>query len=367
MKKIKVLHIVTEMNRGGLETMIMNYYRIVNRNEFQFDFLVHRNEKKDFDDEILSLGGVIHRLPYLNPLSIKYLKKTNQFFKNNKSYDIIHSHLDTLSTIPLYFAKKHGHKIRIAHSHSTRFDFNIKSLVKYLSKILVKNVASEKYSCSHKAGKWLFGKGKYKVINNAIDPNAFNFDIHLRNKYQKDFNVDDEIVVGHIGSFVPAKNHVRIINIFNELTKHKKAKLILIGDGKLKKDIIALVEKLNLSNQVLFLNKINNVNEVINIFDVLLFPSIYEGLPLTLVEAQANGLNCVVSDVVTDEIKLSNKIKFISLHQSNEKWCDEIVSSFDDKDRYNVVTESNYNIKNEVLKLENIYRSLIYSTITTRF
>ena len=213
-KPIRILHIVTTMNRGGIETMLMNYYRNIDRTKIQFDFLEHRNEISDYDQEILSLGGKIHRVSPLNPFSMKYRNELKEFFKSH-DYKIVHSHLDCMSYIPLIYAKKAGIKVLIAHAHSTSQDKNLKFILKLFYKKKIKNVATQLFACGNDAGKWMFETDDFKVFRNAIDTKDFVYSSSLRKKMRAELGLTDKLVIGHVGRFTEPKNHDFIIDIMN--------------------------------------------------------------------------------------------------------------------------------------------------------
>lgn len=325
-KPIRILHVVTHMNRGGLETMIMNYYRNIDRTKFQFDFLTHRDEEKDYDSEIFELGGTIYHLPVLNPFSVNYRSELKRFFSVHNNYDIVHSHLDCMSALPLNAAKEAGVINLIAHSHNTSQEKNLKYLIKMFYKKKLPSTASRLLACGDEAGKWMFGQSEYTIMNNAIDLELFKFSAASRNKIRNEHNLDDSIVIGHVGRFNEQKNHSFIVDIFQSVLKYKpNAKLLLLGDGDLLDSIVKKAEDLSIVNNVIIAGKVSNVHEFMSAMDIFLFPSLFEGLPLTLVEAQMSGVKCLVSDIITDEISLSDGFYKKSLNDSPEEWAKELV------------------------------------------
>ena len=206
---IRVLQVVTQMNRGGLETMLMNYYRKIDRGLIQFDFLVHRQTKAAYDDEIKSLGGKIYRLPKLNPFDLEYRKSLSNFFKEHTEYKIVHSHINALSALPLMYAKKHGIPIRIAHSHiSDNQKIKLKNIVKLYYRRRLPSYTTVQFACGEKAGKWLYGDTTFKILPNAIDAKSFVFNPIIREHVRSEFNIaSDTIVLGHVGRFNVQKNH----------------------------------------------------------------------------------------------------------------------------------------------------------------
>lgn len=355
---IRVLQIVTYMGRGGLETMIMNYYRNIDRNKVQFDFLVHRQEEADYDKEIVALGGKIYHMPMLNPFSKSYFNALDSFFKEHK-YDIVHCHLDCMSAYPLKIAQKNGVRVRIAHSHNKSQDKNLKYPIKLYSKRLIPKYATHLLSCGKEAGDWMFNGKPYTILNNAIDAQSYRFDKQIREEMREQlgFNQED-FVIGHVGRFNHQKNHNFIIDVFNFV--HKKntaAKLVLVGTGDGQKAIKEKVESLALSDSVLFLGNRTDVNKILQAMDVFLFPSLYEGLPLSIIEAQAAGLPCVISDNVPPECIVTDLIEAASLDDALAKWEIVITSqkSVKRKDTYELIKKSGFDVKSNVLVLEKMY------------
>lgn len=358
---IRVLHIVTVMNCGGLETMIMNYYRNIDRTKIQFDFLVHRYESGAYDNEIENLGGRIFRLPYLNPFSKNYKKSLDTFFKNKKDdYKIVHCHLDCMSSIPLKYAKKYGINVRIAHSHSSSQDKNIKYFVKLYYKNKIHKYANNLFACGDKAGRWMFGNKKFIVLNNAIDSKSYSFNQEKRSELRKHCNItQNTFIIGHVGRFSPVKNHKFIVDIFFEILNiNKNARLILVGSGNEESAIKEYVDRKQINDNVMFLGTRNDVNEIMQVFDVLLFPSLYEGLPLTLVEAQASGLLCFISDNISKQCIITNNVRTISLKCAAKEWATIILkesSEFEREDTYSQIVKAGFDIKDNAKKLEEFY------------
>lgn len=358
-KPIRVLQIVTTMNRGGLETMLMNYYRNIDRSKIQFDFLEHRSEESDYDKEIISLGGRIYRIDALNPFSFKYRKQLKQFFKNHPEYKIVHCHLDCMSSIPLSYAKKVGVKTRIAHSHNSNQDKNLKYLLKLFYRRKISKVGTDLFACGDKAGKWMFGNNSFLVINNAINTKNFLFDKDTSNKIKEKLKLRDKFVIGHVGRFNEQKNHDFIIDIFKELVSiNDNARLLLVGEGNLKNEIEKKVEDLGLSQYVVFYGKCDCVNRIMQAFDIFLFPSLYEGLPVTMVEAQANGLKCFISNKVPEECIMSENVEILSLEDSAVKWAESInkySEGYTRKDMLKSISDNGFNIEKNSKELEVFY------------
>ena len=378
-KPIRILQVLTIMNRGGAETMIMNYYRNIDRSKIQFDFLLHRKEKGAFDDEIKSLGGKIYKMQNLSLKNIPaYVKSLDFFLKNHKEYKVIHSHINAFSVFILRAAKKNNVPIRIAHSHTSLYNLNInpfskkrnslsfaiKFIVQNLFKLKIPAYANYYFSCGDKAGQWLFGKkniSKVKIINNAIDSDLFTYNEDKSLKMKKALSLEGKIVLGHVGNFVPEKNHSFLIKIYQEIKKiNPKASLVLVGAfGKYE------IEKLvngSLPKDLNILGLRSDVPDILQAIDIFLFPSTNEGLPVTLIEAQAAGLKIIASDDITQELNMTNLIDFIPLENSPEYWAKAVLNSYPYQRRNtkNQIIEGNYDIKRNASALQEFYINEFY-------
>ena len=349
---IRILHVVVNMNRGGAETLIMNLYRNIDRSKIQFDFLTCKEGV--FDKEIEEMGGKIYRIPYISEVGHSgYIKELKKFFESNNS-DVIHSHLDKMSGLVLRVAKKYKIPVRIAHSHNTRSEgsFPARLYKWYIGKLIIP-YATNYLACSESAAKWLFRNKKDKVVilKNGIECEKFSFSLTNRNKIREELTINENnIVIGHIGRFNHQKNHEFIIDIFQELIKiNHNARLILVGDGVLKEKIEKKVINLNLEKEVLFLGIQENIDELLQAFDLFVFPSFHEGLPVTLIEAQGSGLPCIISDTITTEVDMglnlierfplgkaeiwANKINFISNKKQSRSIQKEVLA----KNGYDII------------------------------
>lgn len=367
-KPIVVAQIMGKWFGGGVEAVIMNYYRNIDRSKVQFDFICDEDSTNIPYDEIKKLGGRVIICPPYQKI-FEYERFLIDLFKKNK-YKIVHSNINTLSIFPLRAAKKAGVPIRIAHSHSTTNKKEWKkNLMKQALRPFSKKYATDYFACSELAGRWLFGdktfeQGKVTIINNAIDLDKFKYDEKIRKDKRKELGIkDDTLVIGHIGRFVAQKNHIFLIDIFNEL--HKKEKdsiLLLIGQGPLMNEIKQKVEVLGISDSVRFLGQRDDVSELYQAFDVFLLPSLYEGLPVVGVEAQATGLLCELSSDMTNETKVLDTTRFMSLDDTAEEWATIILddySMFKRKDTTSEITKNNFNIRMEAKKIEEKYKVLL--------
>lgn len=359
---IKVLHVVPNMQSGGLETFIMNVMRNKS-DEIEFDFLVHYKERKFYDDEIEKLGGKIYRFSLRDDNNIfKYILELNRFFKEHQEYKIIHCHMESISFLVFLIAKKNNIKIRILHSHNIDCEKNFKGRIKYLLSKLSKYNSTYNLACSKKAGKYLFGKRKFSLINNAIDFKKFRYNLKKRRQIRKELNIKkNTTVIGHIGRFCNQKNHSKVIEIFYEYQKiNSDSVLVLVGEGQNLKEMKEKAKKLNILDKVKFLGVRKDTDSLYCAFDVFLFPSLFEGLGIVLIEAQASGLYCYTSKkVVPKEAKISNRLKYIDLDLPSDVWAKKIIkdNNYDRKNMKFTKNKDNYDINKTVRKLEKIYKS----------
>ena len=355
---VRVLHIVTNMDRGGLETMLMNYYRHMDREKIQFDFLEHRRDRAAYDDEIESLGGRIFRLPRLNPLSSDYFHALNAFFAAHPEYRIVHSHLDCMSAYPLCAAKNAKVPVRIAHAHSTSQDRNWKLVFKLISKKLISLYTTDLFACSADAGEWMFGTKDVHILPNAIDIERYAFNLLIRNQTKKALGLDDAFVIGHVGRFSAVKNHSFLTDVFAQIKrKEPNSKLLLVGAGSEMQAVQQKVKALGLGADVIFTGVRNDVANLMQAMDVFVFPSLYEGLGIVLIEAQAAGLPCVVSDTIPREAYLTDLVTAEKLSSSVEKWAEKILKKrdFPRTDRRDEIAAHGFDITTEAVKLQEFY------------
>lgn len=370
MKPIRILYFNGGlMDRGGISTFMMSYYRNMNKNLIHIDFIVHGNKKGIHDEEIRERGGIVYNIPIKSKNYFKNVKAIKKIYKEG-SYDIVHAHMDAMSIVPLRIAKKYGIKIRIAHSHNTQHLTNnyLKFIANEIARKNITKVATHLFACSKPAAEWLFGN-KYiynnsvYYIKNAIDLEKFKFNEVERNRIRKELNIENAFVIGNVARFDYQKNHMFLIEVFKQTIKSiPNAKLVLVGDGHLKEKITNKVEKLQMSDKVIFTGIREDVNKVMNAFDVFCLPSLFEGLGIVLIEAQVNGLNCVVSNTVPEETNIREGNNFIGLKESLENWVYFLTlnennkqSRLTDKTKF---IHAGYSIRNEAKKLQDLYIKL---------
>lgn len=339
-KPIRVLHIVSVMNHGGIENFIMNIYRKIDRSLVQFDFLVTREEKGIFDDEIKHLGGEIFNIEHIKKVGfVKYKKSVVNFFKSNDGYKIIHCHMNTWSGFFLQIANGLNIPVRIAHSHSSQKGFYPKRLAdwgeyyfKKFMKSKINSNATHFFSCGYEAGDWLFGKriadNNMKIINNGVDTSKIKYNSDIEKKVRESLNISLEtLVIGHVGNMNPVKNHKFLIEIFQAVNKKvPNSILCLVGDGQLRKDIEGYIQNVGLIDKVKILGIRNDVNDLLKAFNVFMLPSKFEGLPVSIIEAQAAALPCIISDNITSEVDMGlGLVTFVGLEKSPEEWANVVL------------------------------------------
>lgn len=356
---IRVLQVVTYMGRGGLETMLMNYYRHIDRNKVQFDFLVHRDFEADYDQEIMKLGGKIYHVSRLIPWSKSYSAELKEFFREHPEYQIVHVHQDCLSAVALQCAKECGVLIRIAHSHSSSAVKNMKYPIKLHYMKQIPKYATHMFACGKQAGDWMFSGNKYKIVRNAIDTEKYQYSSVIEKQVRSEFRLDEKIVIGHVGNFTPAKNHSFLLEMFQEILKRKpEARLFLVGGGEGIDSVKEKAKNMGIQNKVIFTGGRSDVKRLMQAMNVFVFPSLYEGLPVTMIEAQASGLSCIISDHVSDEcIVTKNLVSSMSLEESPARWAESILqqSYRGHENHIEEIKEAGYDISTEAKKLEKFY------------
>lgn len=355
---IRVLQCVNDMHRAGLETMLMNYYRNIDRTQIQFDFLTHRPYRSDYDDEIEKLGGKVYYAPRLYPQNYStYFKWMSNFFAEHLEYQIIHSHIDSMSYLPLLAAKRAGIPYRIAHSHNTSIDKDFKYPLKQYFRFRINSVCNYRLACGQEAGRFLFGNRDFKVIPNAIDASKFYFNREVRIKKRAEMGITDEFVIGHVGRLSYQKNHKFLVHLFSIFLEHKpNSILLLVGVGEKEAEIKKQINKLGIADKVKFLGNRSDVNELYQTMDVFAMPSFFEGIPVVGIEAQFSGLKCLFSENVPKEVDFSKNCYFLTL-KDKSVWVKNLLSN--ETINRNMKISSNYNISTSKHILSNFYLQLL--------
>lgn len=329
---IRVAQILNRMDSGGIEAVVLNYYRHIDHSKVQFDFYFAEGSSLPQRAELEALGAGLYPIPpYSHPIA--YHKALYTAFQQH-GYKIVHAHLSTMSVFPLFAAWRAGVPVRICHNHSTaHWGEGAKTLLKYLLRPLNKLFATDWFACGETAGRWMYGDkafdtGKVTVMPNAIDTAKFAYDPAARVRLREELGIpQNAFVVGHVGRFTYAKNHTFLLKIFAELLEAKpNAYLLLVGEGELQGQIRQQIQNLDLQDKTIFTGDRQDVNKLYSVMDIFCLPSRYEGMPVVAWEAQANGLPCVCSDKISLESKQSDGCCFLSLKDSIGIWTETVLN-----------------------------------------
>ena len=330
-KPLRVLQIMGIVENGGVESVIMNYYRHLDRNKVQFDFVMHKGSNCRYINEASKLGANIFEITPYNKNIISFTWEIYKIIKNEK-YRIVHSNMNSLSVFPLFAAWLAGCKVRILHNHTTDTKAEgLRTIIKRFLRPFAKKFSNQYWACSKLAAIWMYGndavkEGKVTIVHNAIDIEKFKYNEESRIRIRKKMNLYGKFVVGHIGRFVKQKNHEFLIDIFTKVVqKNPEAVLLLIGDGPMLTSIKKKVNKEKIQDKVYFLGVRNDVAELYSVMDVFVLPSFYEGLPIVGVEAQVNGLPFICSNLITKEILFNKSTIMLSLDAGREVWANEVL------------------------------------------
>lgn len=331
---IRVLHVLGGLNLGGAETMVMNLYRAIDRSQIQFDFIIHLQEHQAYEDEIREMGGRIYRFPKFSGKNIFEMRRIwKQFFLKHPEYKILHSHIRSYASVYIPIAKAAG-LTTIVHSHSTSNGSGISAIVKDMLQLPIRHTADYLFACSDKAGKWLYGEKatkqpNYRMIPNGVDLKRFAFCEEKRQQMRQELGIaEDTFVLGHIGRITVPKNHQFLVELFAEYHKENPdSKLLLVGDGELFETVQQQCTQLGIQDAVIMAGSKTNTEDYYQAMDVFVFPSLWEGLGIVAIEAQANGLTCLVSENVPREAILMRNTKVLSL-QAKGEWLDELKKVF---------------------------------------
>ncbi|MDD6134189.1 MAG: glycosyltransferase [Selenomonadaceae bacterium] len=331
-EKMHVLHVVGAMDIGGIENMLMTLMPYMREKGIIFDFAVHGDKIGIHEEKIKKMGGMVYHLPkFIGVNIVSYLNAWWKLLKGHPELKIIHGHMTSTASLYLLLAKRCG-RVTIAHSHSTstsggQIMYRVKRLLEYP----LRYQSDYLCACSTAAASYRFGKGAYKRNNyffwhNAIDTEKFKFSAEKRKEYRKKLGIAEHmVVIGHVGRMIPAKNHKFLLEIFQAYRQiNPDSKLLLIGDGELENKIKKQVLDCGIKSDVIFTGAVSNPADYLSTMDVFCFPSVYEGLSVSLIEAQINGKICFGSDVIPKEVKISDDLQFISLKLSAKHWAMQI-------------------------------------------
>ncbi len=364
---IRVLQVLGALDRGGAETMVMNLYRNIDRSKIQFDFVIHTERKCDYTDEIEAMGGKIYSVQrYKGYNHFPYVNEWKRFFEKHTEYRIVHAHIRSTASIILNIAGKYG-LFTISHSHSTSSGNGISAIVKNILQYSIRNVADYYFACSVQAGQWLYGKKvvsstNFKVLKNAIDVTMYPYSVEKREKVYRELQIPDgSFVIGHVGRFVEVKNHIFLIEVFEKIyALNNKAVLLLVGDGPLMNEVMQKCKNKEFENSVFFLGGRNDVAKLLSAMDVFVFPSVYEGLGIVAIEAQAAGLHTICADTIPEEARISGLFHYLSLNDTKDRWAEEILKyseSYKREDMTSTVIEAGYDICSTAKWLQDFYEN----------
>ncbi len=365
---VRVLNVLGTTNLGGAESRVMELYRAINKRKVQFDFLVHTDKEGQYDAEIHQLGGMIYHVPRFRVINIlSYRKTLHRFFQEHKEFVAVQGHMTSTAAIYLPIAKKAGISMTIAHARSAGVDRGLKGVATKMLRSSLKYKADYCFTCSAEAAEAVYGRnwieaGKVWTIPNAIDVQRFVFQETVRQQVRKELGFEHEFVIGHVGRFGFMKNHSYLIDIFAQLCKIRDdAVLVLIGEGELKQEIQEKVNRLGLSNRVRFLGNRFDVERYYQAFDYFVFPSLFEGLPGSVAEAQASGLRCLVSDKVTKEAALTDLVTYKSIEEPAASWASEVMRNSKKalvrEDMRAVIAAKDFDVQKLAAKMEAFYMS----------
>ena len=336
-KPIRVLHVLGKTELGGAESRIMDLYRHIDRSRVQFDFLVHTEEEGYFDKEIYELGGRIFRVPRFRLYNyFSYRKAVKDFFQLNHDFRVVQGHMTSTASVYLPVAKKAGVPVTVAHARSAGVDKGMKGTATRWMRRNLHKKADYMFTCSELAGISVFGEraqreGKTIFIPNAIDCPAFACDDRKREEMRQQLGISDKYVIGHVGRFHYAKNHEYLLRIFKALKESgsRDYALILLGAGGGTEQAKRLAEELGIAGDVHFLGNRSNVYDYYQAMDYFVYPSRFEGLPGTMVEAQTAGLRCLMSDAICKEVVVTDLVKVMGIEEDPACWADYIEKTAD--------------------------------------
>lgn len=365
MKIIRILHYVPGFEFGGIESRLLDWYNNIDRSKVQFDVLIQTDLDNEMIRHIKSLGGNVYKICKFSPKTLlRFLREVTVFFAVHDDYSAVHCHSSVTGYFIMKEAKKRGISNLILHSRTSSYAGTRVSLVKKMLKRLSVSVATDYFSCSEEAGEFMMTNTRFrnkpvKIINNAIEAKKFVFNPTKRTEIREQLNLNGLFVVGHIGRLTYAKNHMFLLDTFFEIyQQNKNSKLLLIGDGPLKNDIIIKAEQLGLKEDVILLGYKENVHDYLQAMDVFVFPSHFEGFGTVAVEAQASGLYCIVSDGVPQSVDVTHLVEHIQLSAGPKNWAAEILNysnGYERKNMYHQIVEAGFDAISTAKWLENFY------------
>lgn len=363
---IRILHVLGNLNIGGAESRIMDLYRNCDRNVLQFDFAVHTGKHTYYEEEVKTLGGRIYRLPrfrFWNYFS--YKKAWQRLFREHSEFRAVHGHMTSTAAIYLPVAKRAGIPITVAHARSAGVDPGLKGRLTLFLRKNLKTKTDYCFACSRLAAEAVFGKEALKadqvmILPNTIQGKLYRYDEAKRNEMRHRLGVSDQFVIGHVGRFHPCKNHSYLLEIFSAFRKlHPRTVLLLLGEGGQMDAVRKKAETLGISEDVRFLGNHARIQDYYQAFDTFVFPSYYEGMPGSVVEAQAAGLPCLVSDRVTKEVVFTDLVTFLDIEAPAEQWAERIEQTGENRERdmYEKVIAAGFDAADQAAFLQKFYET----------
>lgn len=363
-KPVRILQMTASLDFGGSQNMIVNLYKAIDRSRFQFDFILDHPDLLGLAPTVEQLGAKIFFMPQFKGNNIFEVRNAwDRFFKEHPEYKILHSHSRSYASIYLPIARKYGVKT-IIHSHNTSNGEGIKAKIKDLMQYPLRYCSDYYIGCSKEAGQWLFGKkiinsNRFFVLNNAIDAERFRFNAAKRSEYQKVFGVNDQTVYLQVGAFRYQKNYMFTLEVVRKLLDLKKnIKVFLVGNGPDLDSIKERIRELHLEEYVEILLDRKDVPELLQMADYYIMPSVYEGLSVAAIEAQASGTTCLLSDTVAKDVKVTDCVRFLPL--DTDIWVNNMLHDAPlKKDTYSDIVKAGFNIKDTAKWLEDFYEGLL--------
>lgn len=362
---IRILHVLGGISLGGAESRIMDLYRHIDRDSIQFDFLIHQTEKGYYEEEIEALGGRIYRVPRFRLYNIAaYKKALRAFFSGHREFKAVHGHMTSTAALYLPIAKKCGVPVTIAHARSAGVDKGIKGVATRLLRIPLRKRCDHMFACSMLAAESVFGMenahaGRVKIVPNAIDVKQFTYQEETRIRMRRELSLEDKFVVGHVGRFHYAKNHEYLLAVFQKIVSRKSnAVLLLLGEGSRMEEMKERASALGVADKVIFCGNQKETWNYYQAMDFFVFPSRFEGLPGTVVEAQGAGLRCLISDTIASEVKITELVASLSIEDKPEKWAEYVLEHemYERKDRYEQIAAAGFDVSGQAAWYENFYR-----------